>query len=185
MCKSRRLHRASSQHKVSIVSELNIDHALLRAHQRFGSARKARSDRGAARIDARAEAKLQQLLRTQERPSFSEVARQLRLFCRAQRVPAPSRASIYNAVERAPMPFYAASTLPDALRQALYNLAPESDMIVPGDQLVFHAFNYGTLAAISFASALPWLCLARASRRRGWRPKSKSLLESVKLYREI
>ena len=65
----------------------------------------------------------------------------------------------------------------------LYNLAP--DAVVPGAQLVFYCFNYGSLAAMSFAAGLPWLDLRRASRLRGWRSRSRGLLDAVMRVRGI
>jgi hypothetical protein len=50
---------------------------------------------------------------------------------------------------------------------------------VPGHQLAFYCFDYGSLAAISFAAGLPWLDLYQARRMRGWRPRSFGLLAAV------
>ena len=60
---------------------------------------------------------------------------------------------------------------------ALYNLAPGGT--VPGPQLGFYCFNYGCVAAISYAAGLPWLDLYQASRLRGWRRRSRGLLAGV------
>jgi hypothetical protein len=56
---------------------------------------------------------------------------------------------------------------------------------VPGDQIVFYCFNYGDVRAISYAAGMPWLCLARASARRGFRSKSLALLRAVMKIRGI
>ena len=78
---------------------------------------------------------------------------------------------------------YQASQLPPHVSAALYNLAP--DAIVPGHQLVFYCYNYGTLAAVSYASGLPWLDLYQASSLRGWRPRSRGLLQAAMRARAI
>ena len=120
---------------------------------------------------------------------MQDVERQLRAFCQRQGLPAIARASLYNALERVPVPRLARRGLPAAVQQALYNLSEPSagsvDPEIPADQIVFYAFNYGSTQAISFASGLPWLCLHRAERRLGWRPKSRSLLTAVMKYRGI
>ena len=69
------------------------------------------------------------------------------------------------------------ATLPTPVVEALYNIAP--DWRVPGHQLAFYCFNYGSLGAISFAAGLPWLDLYQARRMRGWRPRSFGLLSAV------
>ncbi len=61
----------------------------------------------------------------------------------------------------------------------------DSDLRVPGPQVVFYAFNYGSAGAVSFASGLPPLCLERAASLRGWRPKSRALLRAVMSYRGL
>lgn len=102
----------------------------------------------------------------------------------------------------AEVPLFRVEDLPTEVRVALYNLALSpapgvpapgvarerehaSAAAVPGDQLVFYAFNYGSPRAVSFAAGLPALCLERALRRPGWRPKSRSLLRAIMNYREI
>ena len=69
------------------------------------------------------------------------------------------------------------ATLPTPVVDALYNIAPDGR--VPGHQLAFHCFNYGSLGAISYAAGLPWLDLYQARRMRGWRPRSFGLLLAV------
>jgi hypothetical protein len=44
---------------------------------------------------------------------------------------------------------------------------------------VFYCLNYGSLAAMSFAAGLPWLDLHQARHLRGWRPRSRGLLDAV------
>jgi hypothetical protein len=75
------------------------------------------------------------------------------------------------------------SDLPEPVREALYNL--DATSLVPGPQLAFYCFNYGDLAAVSFAAGLPWLDLYRALRMPGYRPKSRGLLEAVARVRGI
>jgi hypothetical protein len=72
---------------------------------------------------------------------------------------------------------YRARDLPTSALEALYNISP--DALVPGHQVAFCCFNYGTLSAICFASGMPWLDLHHARRARGWRPKSRGLLEAA------
>jgi hypothetical protein len=66
---------------------------------------------------------------------------------------------------------------------ALYNLGPTGQ--VPGHQLVFHAFQHGDTRAMSFAAGLPWLDLYQAQRMRGWRARSRGLLDAVMRRRGI
>ncbi len=97
--------------------------------------------------------------------------------CRRARIQPPSRATVYKLLDTLPTPSYRVRDLPRPVREALYNLVPES--LVPGHQLAFYCFNYGDLAAVSFASGLPWLALHQALRRPGWRPKSRGLAEAA------
>jgi hypothetical protein len=152
--------------------------------------RRPRSDRGTSRLGGRVEAELARLLNTQERPSASTVSKELHTFCRRKGLKAPARATVYNAIERVDPPLYAVDALPKEVRDALYNLqARDSSNVeglrVRGDHIVFYAFNHGTPRALSFAAGLPWLCLWRALRRPGWRPKSRSLLAAVASHRGI
>lgn len=176
-----------------------LNRSLDRALERWGApARRERADRGKARLHPEVEAKLANLLRTRDRPSFSALHRELAVFCKQRGHRVPARTSIYNAIDRVEPPALAWGELPDEVRQALYNLhdgcwadatqrcgAPERARRIPSDQVVFYAFNYGSPRAVSFASGLSWLSLERASKRRGWRPKSFSLLEAVLRYRNI
>jgi hypothetical protein len=126
------------------------------------------------------------LLGGQERPSLTVVHRELVAFCRENDLPAPSRASLYNAIERVPVPTLRWRDLPAAVVRSLYNLEPSAPQErIGGDVVVFYAFNHGEPRALSFASGLPWLCLLRAERRSGWRPKSRALLRAVMRHRGI
>jgi hypothetical protein len=147
------------------------------------SRRRRRADAGRSRLHPLVAAKLESLLSTRQRPAIAVVQRELGAFCAKRALVRPSRAALYAAIERLSPPSYNAAELPDSVRASLYNL--DDDTRVPGDQLVFHAFNYGDTAALSFASGLPWVCLRAAHRLRGWRPKSRTLLESVLAYRRI
>jgi hypothetical protein len=122
------------------------------------------------------------MLGTQERPVISGVSKRLAALCKQRGERAPSRSSIYNAVDRAEPPSYSVADLPPAVQRTLHNL---DVAVIGGGQLVFHAFNYGSWEACSFASGLPWLCLLKASQRPGFRPKSLALLRAVMAYRGI
>jgi len=95
----------------------------------------------------------------------------------------PARASLYNALTRIEGHSYAIAHLPAAVADALYNLGPSGQ--VPGHQLAFYCFNYGSVAAVSYAAGLPWLDLYQARRLRGWRPRSAGLLDAVMQARGI
>lgn len=103
--------------------------------------------------------------------------------CDALGLRPPSRASLYNTFPRIEGHRYSIALLPDHVAAALYNLAPAGE--VPGHQLAFHCFNYGSLPAISYAAGLPWLDLYQAARLRGWRPRSRGLLRAVMRGRRI
>lgn len=80
------------------------------------------------------------------------------------------------------LPSYPRSELPAAITRTLHNVGGDE---IPGDQVVFAAFNYGDTRALGFASAMPWSCLYGAARLRGWRPKSLALLRAVMACREL
>lgn len=102
----------------------------------------------------------------------------------------PARATVYQVMARAVVHQYAINALPSAVRETLYNFelgdsGEPSAALVPGHQLAFHCFNYGGLAALSFGAGLPWLSLYQAARMRGFRPKSRALLQAVLKARRI
>jgi hypothetical protein len=103
--------------------------------------------------------------------------------CESAGLKPPARATLYNALARLDGHLYTVSTLPTPAVEALYNIAPEG--CVPGHQLAFYCFNYGSLSAISFAAGLPWLDLYQARRMRGWRPRSFGLLAAVMRWRGL
>ncbi len=126
---------------------------------------------------------MSRLLGGQQRPRFTDVHRSLTAFCERHGFDPPSRATLYNAVDYVDVPAIAWSDLPGSVRRSLYNL--DEVALIPGDIVVFYAFNYGVPRALSFASGLPWLCLLRAERRLGWRPKSRGLLRAVMTARGL
>ena len=111
------------------------------------------------------------------------IARAIAASCARHGRRPPARASLYNALARIEAHTYEASSLPPHVRDALYNLSPEGP--VPGPQLVLYCFNHGSLAATSFAAGLPWLDLYQAATLRGWRPRSRGLLDAVMRARGI
>ena len=159
----------------------NIEASLARAERRFGTdrARKRtpRADRGRFRLPPAIEKRLARLVDGDEPPPIHEVRRALQRACRAHGVRCPSRATIYKFMARAPVRSYRVGQLPLHVRETLFNLTP--DIEVPGDQVVFHCLNYGGTDAISFAAGLPWRHLHRAARMRGWRAKSRGLLDAI------
>lgn len=102
--------------------------------------------------------------------------------CRAEGVSCPSRAAVYNFMPRAAAPRYRVADLPEHARAVLLNLDDEAE--VPGPQLAFYLVNHGDTRALSFAAAMPWLCLYQAERMRGFRPKSHALLRALIAARE-
>ncbi len=118
-----------------------------------------------------------------ERPSMAALQRRVSDRCRAAGLKAPSRASLYNAFSLIDGHSFVIASLPPAVVETLYNL--DRSGVVPGHQLAFYCFNYGSLGAVSYAATLPWLDLYQAARRRGWRPRSQGLLQSVMRVRGI
>jgi hypothetical protein len=166
------------------ISSFSLPESLQRAERRLeGRDRPRRADSRRSRLAPEVESRLQALLSGRDRPSMTDLSRDLAAYCRRRRLSCPSRATLYNAIDRARPPAYDPTELPEAVRAALLNVA--LDQPVPGHQLVFHAFNYGEVAAISVASGMPWLCLHHAARLRGWRPKSRALLQAVMSCRGI
>jgi len=103
--------------------------------------------------------------------------------CRKKGLEPPSRATIYRLMDTVPVSRYRVRDLPPAVRAALYNLAPDSE--VPGHQVVFYCANYGDLRALSFAAGLPWLAVHQALRLPGHRPRSRGPLEAIARVRRI
>ncbi len=112
---------------------------------------------------------------------MAALLRRVSRICEAEGVRPPARASVYNALARLDGHIYTVAALPRPVGEALYNIA--TDGRVPGHQLAFYCFNYGSLGAISYAAGLPWLDLHQARRVRGWRPRSLGLLLAVMRWR--
>lgn len=139
--------------------------------------RRPRSDRGTSRIDPRTLALLADAAGGYDRPRIAELLSAVDQGCRRDGLKCPSRASIYKLLATLPTPTYKVAELPPAVRNAMYNLTAESE--VPGHQVAFYCFNYGDLAAVSFAAGLPWLAMYQAGRLPGFRPRSRGLFEAV------
>lgn len=163
------------------MPDFSLDNSLARAAARLGvgelEKRRLRSDRGRSRLDPAILTEVERLLGGWARPMPREILAHLTVFCGERGLRAPSRATIYSLLRTMPVPSYRTSELPQEVRDTLYNLAGSET--VPGHQLAFHCFNYGTTRALCFAAGLPWLTLHRAARMRGWRPKSRGLVEAV------
>jgi hypothetical protein len=112
-----------------------------------------------------------------------QVLAELQAFCAGAGLPCPTRATVYAFMARGPAHRYRLAALPEAVRACLYNL--EGSVEVPGHQLAFYAFHYGSTRALCFAAGLPWLDLYQAARLPGWRPRSRGLLEAVLCQRRI
>jgi hypothetical protein len=165
------------------MPSFNLDDAMVRAAERFDSLdnaakpRRARADRGRSRMPEPIRAFLNEVLSGVDRPRFLDIETEVARFSKNRGLPCPSRATLYHYFASAPAGTLDWNDLPIAVQRALYNLG--EGVRVPAHQVVFAAFNYGDIEAISFASGLPWLALYQADRVRGWRPKSHSLLRAV------
>ncbi len=149
------------------------------AKARLGRAsrRRRRADAGRSRLPAPVLAVVRQSTLGPRRPNMAALRQRVAELCATTGLNPPARATLYNAFDRIEPRHYRVSTLPPHAAAALYNLAP--DTVVPGPQLAFYCFNYGSLAAVSFASSLPWLDLYQARRLPGWRPRSRGLFDAV------
>jgi hypothetical protein len=150
---------------------------------RAASRRRIRSDRGRSRLPAAVLAEVRASALGLNRPPVAELQRRIAALCTARGLRTPSRASLYNAFAAIEGHAYEIDALPPPLLEVLYNLAPTG--LVSGRQLAFHCFNYGSLAALGYAAGLPWLDLYQARRLRGWRPRSRGLLDAVMRARGI
>ena len=164
------------------MSFFNLPASLELAQERLKGGAKAggrrpRSDRGTPRVDPRTLAILVEACGGYDRPAMSGLLARVGKACRAKRLKPPSRASVYKWLATLPTPHYEVAGLPPSVRHALYNLTDDSK--VPAHQLAFYCFNYGDLAATSFAAGLPWLALYQAARMPGYRSKSRGLVEAV------
>lgn len=162
----------------------DLKESQVRARKRLGTAssRRRRSDAGQSRLRPELLAELRAQVFAVERPSMTAIQRRLAAFAGERGWRAPARATLYAALVRLEGSRHQHAGLPEPVRAALHNLAPDSE--VPGHQVAFCCFNHGSLAAASFAAGLPWLDLYQASRARGWRPRSRGLLLAVLRARE-
>lgn len=172
----------------SDMSVFNITESAARAERRLGPAvklggRRPRSDRGRPRIDPQVVEIVRDATSGYDRSAFREMLAVITERCRRAGLEPPSRATMYKLLATLPTPVYRVADLPPAVRQALYNLGADSD--VPAHQVAFYCFNYGDVAAMSFAAGLPWLALYQATRMRGHRDRSRGLLEAVAHARGI
>ena len=167
------------------MAAFDLGDSLRRAEERLGPAvaRRPRRDRGRSRLAPELQAELERLLTGRERPPVRVISGRLERFCRERGCGVPARATIYQAMARAPSRSYEVNELPAAVRETLHNLA--EDGAVPGHQLAFHCLNYGGVRALSFAAGLPWLALYQAARLPGWRPRSRGVLEAILRTRGI
>lgn len=154
-----------------------------RAHLERASVRRRRADAGRSRLSPLVIEGLRSLLLGTERPPMVTVERAIADVCVWHGQRPPARASLYNELPRIEGHSYEIATLPEHVRQALYNLELRGQ--IRGAQIAYYCFNYGTLPAVSFAAGLPWLDLYQASCRRGWRPRSRGLLNAVLKVRGI
>lgn len=169
----------------------DLDKSFSDAEQRLGGRdsdrdseqrRGPRVDRGKSRQPASLAA-LRELVLGYDRPDMKDLLAALSNRCRELGLACPSRALVYSRLPRLDGHAYLPSELPPLVRETLYNLSDDGP--VPGRQLAFHCFNYGSVEAVCFAAGLPWLDLYQASYLRGFRPKSRGLLEAVCRIRRI
>lgn len=168
------------------MSSFDFEKSLQRAERRLGdraSSRRPRSDRGALRLPPEIDSALGELVAGQDRPGVVELQQRLAPVCHRLGRRVPARGTIYKFLRQAPGRAYVVRELPPAAQAALYNLT--ADSVVPGPQLAFYCFNYGDLAAASFAAGLPWLALYQAAMLPGWRDRSRGLLEATLAARGI
>lgn len=171
-----------------MAGPFDVHRSAERARARLGGRslrprRGLRSDRGRTRLEPAAAACLARLLSGFERPRMRDLLAELETCCAEAGVRPPSRATVYNRMAVHPTPRLRFADLPAAVQATLYNL--EADQDVPAHQVVYHAFQYGDLAAIGYAAGLPWLALYQARRLRGWRRRSRGLLDAVMRTRGI
>lgn len=163
----------------------DFDASMRRAEERLGAehARSSRSDRGVTRLDAAVVALVEAELMGGERPDFKAMHAMLVERCRGLGLSPPSRSSLYGLIERAPGHVYRVRELPVYVRETLHNVEESAE--VSGRQVAFASINYGDTRALAFAAALPWLDLHQARGLRGYREKSRGLLEAICLARGI
>jgi hypothetical protein len=163
----------------------DFEASLARAERRFGerSSRAPRADRGVARLDPRVEALVGPRLLGYERPDFKALHAELVRQCRAIGVRPPARSSLYGIAERYHGHSYPIATLPSWVAELLHNVDPAHAIV--GKHLVFACLNYGDTRAMSYAAGLPWLDLHQARKLRGYRLKSRGVLDAICQARDI
>jgi len=164
------------------MSVFDLEASLKRAEKLLGAAReestrRRRSDRGASRLPVEVIAEVRRLAGGQVRPRMTDLIEDVGRFCKDRRLRPVSRAALYRLLERLDAHRYLVDELPRDVRLTLHNVDPAAR--VPGAQLAFHCLNYGGLRAMSFAAGLPWLDLHQARLKRGWRSKSRGILEAL------
>lgn len=170
------------------MSHINLADSFELARRKLGRTpetkpRRHRSDRGEFRIERQILAEFEQLVLGQERPPVADLIGQLMATCRPIGKPVPARATIYRLLAGVRGHHYRMSELPAEIRATLYNLSNDAD--IPGGQLAFCCLNYGGLSAMSYAAGLPWLDLYQARTKRGWRAKSRGLVDAICRVRHI
>lgn len=165
----------------------DLEASVARAERRLASPvrarRKTRSDLGSTRLPGELARLLTRYANQQERPAMKEVLESLAATADRHGLRMPSRTTVYRFFDVAVPSGLRTDTLPPAVSDALYNL--DGTARIPAPQVVFYCFNYGTPRAMSFAAGLPWLALHQARRIRGWRSRSRALLEAVTRNRGI
>jgi hypothetical protein len=164
------------------MTEFNIETSMRRAERLLGtprreSSRRERSDRGVSRLPEEVIAEVRRLAGGQVRPRITDLLEEVGRFCKDRGLRPVSRAALYRLLDRLDGHGYLVDKLPHDVRLTIHNLDPAAR--VPGGQLAFHCLNYGGLRAMSFAAGLPWLDLHQARLKRGWRSKSRGLLEAL------
>lgn len=166
------------------MAAFDIESSIGRAQRRLGrGTRKARADRGELRLDPRVIECVAASVGGFDRPPMSRLLADVSERCRRHGLAAPSRATVYKLLRVIDGARHCVKGLPGPVQAALYNLA--ADSVVPERQVAFYCFNYGELAAISFAAGLPWLALYQARHMPGHRPRGLGLLRAVLRARGI
>lgn len=153
--------------------------SVLKAEARLSrpGGRRRRADAGRSRLPDPVQSVLREAAADHDRPAMAELRRRLADVAERSGVRAPSRATLYTAFDRLEGNSYRIGSLPEPVSRCLHNLEPSGR--VAGRHLVFACLNYGTLQALSFAAGLPWLDLHQSRRLRGWRPRSRGLLDAI------
>ncbi len=164
------------------MSAFDLQASFERAKDRFGGKgregpRRKRSDRGVARLHPEVIELVHHLASGQSRPRMTDLVAEVGRFSKVRGLRSPSRTALYRLLDHLAGHTYEISALPQDVRLTLHNVEPTAR--IPGAQLAFHCFNYGNSRALSFAAGLPWLDLHQARRKRGWRAKSRGVLDAV------